>query len=101
MANPTVFGLHQNDLNEILGVLKTHPKVTRVRLFGSRALAKFKEGSDIDIAIDAPDLTHKEYLGICGKLDDLLLPYKIDLLHLDKNENTELYAHVARVGIEL
>ena len=46
-------------------------------------------------------LTLSELNSIKVKLDDLLLPYKIDLIELGKLTNLELIEHIKRVGVKL
>ena len=46
-----------------------------------------------------PNLTLPLLLKIDNDLDDLLLPYKIDLSIRDHIDNPELVAHIQRAGI--
>ncbi|NBX83871.1 nucleotidyltransferase domain-containing protein [bacterium] len=84
----------------ILACLTAHPQIHRVILFGSRAKGNFKTGSDIDLAIEAPDLSLTDLLRLQVELDDLLLPYKIDTLLLHLVDNADLLEHINRVGID-
>ena len=61
----------------------------------------FKNGSDIDLTLVAPAYTLNDLFKIENDLDDLLLPYKIDLslFHLIDNEN--LIDHAQRIGLEI
>jgi uncharacterized protein len=72
-----------------------------VRLFGSRAKGNHRTGSDIDLFIEAPTLNSVRRLGLEMQLDDLLLPWKIDLVMANEVDNPALLAHVGRVGIPL
>lgn len=80
------------------GVLAQHAGIERAVVYGSRAKGNFRPGSDIDLTLDAPDLTFSELLRINGELDDLMLPYTIDLLLLKQIDNPSLLSHVERVG---
>jgi predicted nucleotidyltransferase len=101
-SNPTysheAFGLRQEDVASIKHILSASPKVKKVILFGSRATGNFRPGSDIDIAIEADDLTRDELMRLALQLEDLDLLYKIDLLDYTKISNSDLRAHIARVG---
>jgi len=44
-------------------------------------------------------VTHSLQLKIENELDDLLLPYKIDLSVIGAIDNTELLEHIRRVGV--
>ena len=68
-------------------------------LYGSRAMGNFRPGSDIDLTLFGASLTSLE-LGIIGEeLDDLLLPYEIDLSIFQRIENSDLRDHIERVGV--
>jgi len=92
------FGLSQEAIREIQGVLALYPEVEKAILYGSRALGTFKPGSDIDLTLTGEKLTHNHLLGIMSDLDDLLLPWMIDLSLLSDLDNPELRNHVQRVG---
>lgn len=94
-------GLPGDALAAIVGVLSMYPEVERVQLFGSRAKGNHRPGSDIDLFIEAPTLNPGRRLGLETRLDDLLLPWKIDVVMAHEVDNPELLAHVARVGITL
>jgi predicted nucleotidyltransferase len=85
----------------ILRLCRSNPAVRRVILYGSRAKGCARYNSDIDLTLDAPDLSFRDLLAIEGQLDDLLLPWKIDLSLLHQIENPALRDHIERIGIEL
>jgi len=90
-------GLSVRAVAAIRGVLAMHPSIDRAILFGSRAKGNYKNGSDIDLALTGPvDLS--ELGTIAWELDDLLLPWEIDLLQFDRMTNQDLREHIARVG---
>jgi uncharacterized protein len=93
------FGISEDSFNRIVTVFSAFPKISQVRLFGSRALDRHRPGSDIDLAIVGNNLTLNDLLDIRLKLDDLMLPYRFDLVALDDQTNTELREHIERVGI--
>jgi predicted nucleotidyltransferase len=51
-------------------------KIKKVLLYGSRAKGNYKNGSDINLTIDAKSMTLSELLQIENEIDDLFLPYK-------------------------
>jgi len=81
--------------------LKIENHFEKVILYGSRAKGNFKMGSDIDIVLLAPDLNLTELFLIENQLDDLLLPWKIDLSLFHQITNPDLTEHISRVGIVL
>lgn len=96
-----VFGLKKEDLNSILKIIFSNEKVREAFLFGSRAKGNFLNGSDIDIAIKAKDLSFEEFLNLKAKLQELNIPQKIDLIVYENIENKDLKEHIDRVGIKL
>ena len=92
------YGLNQTTIDKISRVFSVHPGVEQVILYGSRAKGNFRNGSDIDLTIMGKSITHSELLKIETELDDLLLPYKIDLSLLHQISDEELLDHIRRVG---
>ena len=90
-------GLSVQAVSAIRGVLAAHPSVEQVILFGSRAKGNYKNGSDIDLALIGPT-DFSEIAKISWELDDLLLPWEIDLIRFDSITNQDLREHIARVG---
>jgi predicted nucleotidyltransferase len=93
------FGLKENAIAAINGVFAACPQIERVILYGSRAKGTFRAGSDIDLTIVGDEVTHGQLLRLANQLDDLLLPYKIDLSLLRQIENPDLLEHIQRVGV--
>jgi len=77
------------------------PGVEQVMLYGSRAMGTARAGSDIDLAFKGRELTHRDLSTIANRLDDLLLPYRIDLALYSQIDNPALREYVDRVGIVL
>jgi len=94
-----MYGLSDETVKKINGVLTQFPEVEMAILYGSRAKGNYKTGSDIDLTLMGTALT----TNICGTielaLDDLLLPYTIDLSLFASLRHPELREHIERVGI--
>lgn len=93
-----LYGLRADIIEKIVQTIKKNMKIQKIILFGSRAKETYKKGSDIDISIISEDLNLKELNHIKVLLDDLMLPYKIDLLDYGRISNTDLKEHINRVG---
>jgi predicted nucleotidyltransferase len=93
------FGLTNSTIDSIQAVLLAHSAVEKAILYGSRAKGTSKANSDIDLTLLGDSLTLSEQLRIDAELDDLLLPYKIDLSIQHAIENPELIHHINRVGV--
>ena len=94
----TVIGLKPETVEKINAVFALHPQVEQVLLYGSRAKGNYRPGSDIDLAIRGEAVTTSQLLKIQDELDELLLPYKIDLSLLHTIENPDLLGHIRRMG---
>jgi len=94
----TIPGLPTAASEQILQVISAMPQVQRVVLYGSRALERQRSGSDVDLCLVAPALSLGELLELGGRVDDLLLPWRIDLQldHLITHE--QLREHIKRAG---
>ena len=95
------FGVDDDLMAKIVNALTAHPKVRKVLLFGSRARG-FGAGSDIDLAVSAPDLSFEEYLDLQGAIGNLPIVFKMDLVHLEAPpKNAPLAAQITRDGVTL
>ncbi|ACH38493.1 nucleotidyltransferase [Citrifermentans bemidjiense Bem] len=93
------YGLSDDTIERICSVLSRHPAIEKAILYGSRAKGNFKPGSDIDLTLSGDALTSGELGSIAEELDDLLLPYKIDLSLFARLNHAELTEHIERVGV--
>jgi len=64
----------------IHAVLERHPSVTRAELFGPRAKGNFREGSDIDRALQGAEMGECELAGLRSALDDEPIDHRVDLV---------------------
>ena len=92
-------GLSAETIKKINTVFAHYPDIGIVKLYGSRAKGNYRQGSDIDLAIMGDGLSAAILLRIEKELDDLLLPYKIDLCLFRTIRNGEFRDHIERVGI--
>jgi len=92
-------GLPDAASEQLLQAISALPQVQRVVLYGSRALGRQRSGSDVDLCLFAPALNLGELLELGARLDDLLLPWRIDLQldHLITHEG--LRQHIERAGV--
>ena len=92
------FGLNNETIEKLQSIFKQFPSIETVLIYGSRAKGNFHKGSDIDLSIIGDALNTSDLLAIENEIDDLLLPYKIDLSLIKQIENQELLDHIKRVG---
>ena len=93
------FGLDENTIEKINAVLTSFPEVEEALLYGSRAKGNFRNGSDIDLTLKGGNISHTVFNSISLSLDDLMLPYKIDLSVYEQIDNPDLIDHIKRIGI--
>lgn len=93
-----MFGLKEDYISKINNTFAYFPEVEEVIIYGSRAKGNNKNGSDIDLVITKGDVDFTLFNKITGKLDDLLLPYQIDLSLYSLIDNPDLKEHIKRAG---
>lgn len=98
---PQPTGLPDSAIRAIQQVLLAYPEVESAILYGSRALGRHRPASDIDLTLIGPALSAGTLALIDADLDDLLLPWVIDLSRLASISHPALLAHIARAGLPL
>lgn len=93
------FGLDASELEKITSVISSVDGVERAVLFGSRAKGNYKPYSDIDISLIGNGLTANDVMRLSSCIDDLLLPYEIDLNVFHSIKNERLKDHIHRCGV--
>ena len=92
-------GLSQRSIDTMHRIFSKYESLETVILYGSRAMGNYRNGSDIDITIEAGEgFTDFDLLHICGELDESDLPYFVDCSVLSKISDPALKDHIARVG---
>ncbi len=87
------FGLTAEELKMICDLFCTYPQITRINIFGSRALGNYKHNSDIDLTIWGK--VNRALLGtISLELDNLPLPYLFDINIYDQIQHRPLQEHI-------
>jgi len=95
------FGLSITTIEQLKSVFAQYPEISRIILYGSRAKGTHKPGSDIDLTLVSETLSHHQLLAIENQIDDLLLPYRVDLSLFRAIDNPDLIEHIQRVGVTL
>jgi predicted nucleotidyltransferase len=97
-ATPSRWGLPEPAITAIQQVLAAHPEVEQAILYGSRALGRQRPASDIDLILIGSGISATSLARIDADLDDLLLPWVIDLSCLASITHPALLAHIERAG---
>jgi len=95
------YGLPAEALDRLVHLLREDPRIHKAWLYGSRALGTEKSASDIDLSLEAPSLAFSDLAAIEMRIDDLLLPWKVDLSLMHQLDDPSLLANIRRTGIDL
>ncbi len=101
MASAQAIGLPDAAMAAIQMVLATYPEVEAAILYGSRALGRHRPASDIDLTLTGHAISNATLARIDADLDDLLLPWVIDLSALATISHPALLDHIQRAGVLL
>jgi predicted nucleotidyltransferase len=93
------FGLKETTLQKICGVFAAYPQVEKALIYGSRARGNYKNGSDIDLTLYGSALTLNILHKIMTDIDDLLLPYRVDLSLFHVLSDPDFIDHIQRMGV--
>ena len=95
------FGLTQATLDKLNSIFVQHRAIGSVLIYGSRAKGNYRPGSDIDLTIKGDEIPFAEFMRIEDQIDDLMLPYSVDLSQYRQIGNAELIAYIDRVGVAI
>lgn len=95
------FGLPQATLDRLNSVFSRYESIDTVVIYGSRAKGNFRRGSDIDLTIKGRKISFLDFMRLENEIDDLMLPYTVDLSQYQDITNQELVAHIDRVGVAI
>ncbi len=91
------FGLTDKSYNEIKEVIKKYKEYT-FKVFGSRARGDYKNSSDIDLVVEG-NIPKEKQIEIMNDLDQINIPYMIDIVFLCELEKEELIKSIKRDGV--
>lgn len=98
LSGSAPFGLPEAVYVKICQVFAGFPKISRVIIYGSRAIGNFRPNSDIDLTIAAENPEFDEFVKLSGSLDDLMLPWEIDLSIMAQIDNHALIEDINNTG---
>ncbi len=94
-------GLSAETVTRIGSMLGSFPQVEKAVLYGSRAKGNYRKGSDIDLALIGAHLDWNVLGDVMEALDELSLPYKMDVSIFALLKHAALIEHIERVGVPL
>ncbi|MEW5967638.1 MAG: nucleotidyltransferase domain-containing protein [Pseudomonadota bacterium] len=75
--------LREKDRQALKAALARFPEVRQAWVFGSRATGTARRASDIDLAIEAPDLNPARWHALQEALEQAPVIYQLDVVRLD------------------
>lgn len=93
-----MYGLTTSTISQLQHLFAKVPTLRQAVLYGSRARGDYRNGSDIDISLQGPDLTERDLLRIMAEIDDLFLPYMVDVNIFHHLHNAALKDNIQRDG---
>lgn len=94
-------GLSEQSLRAIAKVVYSNERVRGAKIFGSRAIGTFHEGSDIDICLFGEELTISDLNRIALELDELNIPEIVDLVNFRTIKNENLLQHIEDFSVQI
>ena len=93
----TDFGLSEKTIEILRKYFVKIPQIEMVKIYGSRAIGNFRNGSDVDFAIFGT-VDKNLIKQIAYEIDELETPYMFDITDYNTIQNEELKNHIDRVG---
>lgn len=93
-----MYGLSEQTIEKLTNLFRSFPAIDEVILYGSRARGDNSNGSDIDFTLIGDKLTTDKLFKIADAIDDLLLPYYVDLSILKNIKNQALIESIKTDG---
>jgi uncharacterized protein len=94
-------GLSERVTDLLRAELHRFPEIRAAYLYRSRARGDYSPQSDMDIAIDAPDMTQQRYAQLWGAIDALPIAYPLNCIWLQALPESALKVQVEWVGLLL
>ena len=92
------FGITKKSYNKLLGLFARNPQIERVVIYGSRAMGTYQNGSDIDLTLVGEGLDFNFLAHILCEIENLDLPYMVDLSIFNLIDNQCLVDHIRKIG---
>ena len=94
------YGLDNQTINRLHRIFADFPQIEKVIIYGSRAKGNYKPGSDIDFTLKGKGLNLSIINQISLAIEELLLPYTVDISVFSHIKEPGLIDHINRMGIE-
>lgn len=100
MSNP--FGIGERSFALLEKAIAEFSEIEGAKIFGSRAMGNYKEGSDIDLALMGEEVSDRTVLRLSTYLnEEAPIPYKVDVVAYVLCANEALKRHIDEYGVPL
>ncbi len=93
-----MFGLTESEIMAIQNILASFPEVEEAVIYGSRARGTNRISSDIDLTLKGEHLTYMKLALLDACIDDLLMPFFVDLNLYHSLRDADLLESIDREG---
>ena len=93
-----IFPSKQEDTQKAITLAQAEEKIRRLIVFGSAVTMQCGTGSDLDIAIDAPDISDEEFGKLARKFY-LGISSELDLIHYNAIRSPLLKDEIRKKGV--
>ncbi len=88
--------LREKDRLTLKTLLARFPEIRHAWVFGSRATGNARRASDIDLAIEAPDMSPARWHDLLDALEQAPIIYRLDIVRLDTLRDSRIKAAIER-----
>ncbi len=92
-------GIKEKHYQAVIQILRSHSRIEKAILFGSRAMQTYTTESDIDIALMGKDLTFTDQGELASRMEEINMAQSVDLLLYSAITNENLKKHIRRHGV--
>jgi type III restriction enzyme len=87
-------GIAESARAQLNQLFDSTPGLSKVWVFGSRARGDYRPESDVDLAVDAPDMSKADFAKLTRRLEETGLLYKVDMVRLQDPLDPRFFHHI-------
>lgn len=95
-----IFPSKQADTQKAVALAQADRRIRRLIVFGSAVTMRCGTASDLDLAVDAPDISEDEF-GKLARQFYLGIPSEVDVIHYNAIQNPMLKAEIDGKGVTI